>query len=154
MEGNDWLLLILAIVVIAAIAAALALAARQRKSKQAEQQAEQADSMRHEAGKRSTVVRQQESKAAEVDAHARAAQAEAEAKAAEAERLRETAKRQNAKASSQRASVNEELRTADEVDPRSGTAGKAAPTKRRPPDRTSSRETSHTDDKFPDKNQR
>ncbi len=154
MEGNDWLLLILAIVVIAAIAAALAVAARQRKSKKAEQQAEQADSMRHEAGKRSTVVRQQESKAAEVDAQARAAQAEAEAKAAKAERLTETAKRQKAQASEQRSSVNEELRTADDVDPRSGTAGTAAPKERRPPDQTSSRETSHTDDRFPDKKQR
>lgn len=117
MEGSDWLLLVVAIVVIAALAAALAAASRQRKSKQVDQ----AESIRQDAGDRSTVVRQQESKATEMDANARAAQAEAEAKAAEADRLAAAADRQQAQASGQRSDVDEDFRRADEVDPRSAT---------------------------------
>lgn len=117
MEGSDWLLVVVAIVVIAALAAALAAASRQRKSKQVER----AESIRQDAGDRSTVVRQQESKATEMDAKARAAQAEAEAKAAEADRLAATADRQHAQASGQCSDVDEDFRRADEVDPRSVT---------------------------------
>jgi hypothetical protein len=86
---------------------------RQRKTRQAER----ADSLRSEASEQSSLVRQRESKAAEVDARARAAQAESDAKAAEAERLALTAERQKAEASRQRSGVDDQFRKADEVDP-------------------------------------
>ncbi|MEJ7689455.1 MAG: hypothetical protein WKF76_02930 [Nocardioidaceae bacterium] len=69
MDGKTWLWLILAVVVIAAIVAALAAASRQRESKKIEH----ADSIRQEADERSTTVRQEEGKAAEVEANARVA---------------------------------------------------------------------------------
>lgn len=113
MEGKTWLWLILAVVVIAAIVAAVMMAGRQRTTKQAEQ----AESLRQEASDQSTLVRQRESKAAEVDASARAAQAESDAKAAEAERLALTAERQKAEASKQRSEVDDQFHKADQVDP-------------------------------------
>lgn len=113
MAGNGWLWLILVVVVVAAIVAAVVVVGRQRKTKQAER----AESMRSDAGEQSRLVRQRESKAAEVDATARAAQAESEAKAAEAERLALTAERQKAEAAKQRSEVDDQFRKADEVDP-------------------------------------
>src|SRR5664280_3277144 len=113
MKGNSWLWLILVVVVVAAIVAAVVLVGRQRKTKQAER----AESMRSDAAEQSRLVRQRESKAAEVDATARAAQAESDAKAAEAERLALTAERQKADASKQRSEVDDQFRKADEVDP-------------------------------------
>ena len=113
MKGNSWLWLILVVVVIAAIVAAVVMVGRQRKTKQAER----AESMRSDAGEQSRLVRQRESKAAEVDAIARAAQAESEAKAAEAQRLALTAERQKAEAAKQRSEVDDQFRKADEVDP-------------------------------------
>jgi uncharacterized membrane protein YgaE (UPF0421/DUF939 family) len=113
MKGNSWLWLILVVVVVAAIVAAVVMVGRQRKTKQAER----AESMRSDAGEQSRLVRQRESKAAEVDAIARAAQAESEAKAAEAQRLALTAERQKAAAAKQRSEVDDQFRKADEVDP-------------------------------------
>jgi hypothetical protein len=113
MAGKDWLWLILAVVVIAAIVAAFVMVGRQRKTRQVER----AESLRSEASEQSSLVRQRESKAAEVDASARAAQAESDAKAAEAERLALTAERQKADASKQRSEVDDQFRKADEVDP-------------------------------------
>src|SRR5665811_725886 len=63
MAGKDWLWLILAVVVIAAIVAAFVMVGRQRKARQAER----AESLRSEASEQSSLVRQRESKAAEVD---------------------------------------------------------------------------------------
>lgn len=142
MEGSDWLWLVVAIVVIAAIAVALVAATRQRKSKQVDR----ADSIRQEAGERSTVVQQQEGKAAEVEAHSRAAQAEADAKTAEAERLAATAERQQAQASNQRSDVDEEFRRADEVDPRSPTTQGEGSTEMGTSSEESPSDTPHTDD--------
>lgn len=113
MEGNGILWLILGLAVIAAIVAAIVIMSRQRKTKQAER----ARSLRSEADEQSRVVRQRESKAAEVDARARAAQAEADIKAAEAERLSLTADAQKAEASQQRADVDDQFRRADKIDP-------------------------------------
>jgi len=100
-------------VVIAAIVVAVMMAGRQRTTKQAEQ----AESLRQEASEQSTLVRQRESKAAEVDATARAAKAESDAKAAEAERLALTAERQKAEASKQRSEVDDQFHMADQIDP-------------------------------------
>jgi uncharacterized protein HemX len=105
--------IIVAVVVIAVIVAAVVLVGRQRKA----QQARRAESLRSEAGEQASLVRQRESKAAEVDARARAAQAESDAKAAEAERLAQTAERQKAAASKQRSEVNDQFAKADEIDP-------------------------------------
>jgi len=69
--------LILTVVVIAVIVAVVVMVGRQRKRKQAER----ADSLRSKASEQSRLVRQRESKAAEVDAHNRAAQAESDVKA-------------------------------------------------------------------------
>jgi uncharacterized protein HemX len=110
MNGKVWLWLILIVVVIVAVVVVMG---RQRKTKQAER----ADSLRSEASEQSSLVRQRESKAAEVDARARAAQADSDAKAAEAERLALTAERQKAEASKQRSGVDDQFRKADEVDP-------------------------------------
>src|SRR5450759_1034037 len=109
MAGN----VIVVVVVIAVIVAAVVMVSRQRKS----QQARRAESLRSEAGEQSILVRQRESKAAEVDARARAAQAESDGKAAEAERLALTAERQKAEASKQRSDVDDQFRKADAVDP-------------------------------------
>src|SRR5450759_548198 len=104
---------IVVVVVIAVIVAAVVMVSRQRKT----QQARRAESLRSEAGEQSSLVRQRESKAAEVDARAREAQAEADAKAAEAERLALAAERQKAEASKQRSEVDDQFHKADEIDP-------------------------------------
>src|SRR5450759_487535 len=104
---------IVAVVVIAVIMAAVVMVSRQRKT----QQARRAESLRSEAGEQSSLVRQREGKAAEVDALARAAQAESDAKAAEAKRLALTAERQKAEASKQRSEVDDQFHKADEIDP-------------------------------------
>jgi uncharacterized protein HemX len=110
MSGKGWLWLILIVVVIVAVVVVMG---RQRKTRQAER----ADSLRSEASEQSSLVRQRESKAAEVDARARAAQAESDAKAAEAGRLALTAERQKAEASTQRSEVDDQFRRANAVDP-------------------------------------
>src|SRR5665647_1440501 len=104
---------IVAVVVIAVIMAAVVMVSRQRKT----QQATRAESLRSEAGEQSSLVRQRESKATEVDARARAAQAESDAKAAEAERLALAGERQKAEASKQRSEVDDQFHKADEIDP-------------------------------------
>jgi hypothetical protein len=110
----DWIWVLLIVVLAAIIVAAVMVAGQRRKAKQAEA----ADSMRRDADERATAVRENETKAAEVDARARALKADADAKAAEADRLAIAAERQKAAVSEQRSDVQDRLRSADDVDPR------------------------------------
>ena len=67
MQGTTWIWLILAVVVI--VAGAVVMTGRQRKTKQAER----AESLRSDASEQSDLVRQRESKAAEVGQCSRSA---------------------------------------------------------------------------------
>jgi len=119
------------------------MAGRQRTTKQAEQ----AESLRQEASDQSTLVRQRESKAAEVDANARAAQAESEAKAAEAERLALSAERQKAEASKQRSEVDDQFHKADQIDPHNDSAREEEATATEGSDQTHQQGIGATDDR-------
>ena len=116
---------------------------RQRETKQAER----AESLRSEADEQSRLVRQRESKAAEVDAIARAAQAESDAKAAEAQRLSLAAEHQKAEASTQRAEVDDQFRRADEIDPHYDSTGAPGDSARDRTDRSPAQEVSNNDDR-------
>ena len=109
--------IIVAILVALALVALLVWLSRRRAPTQ---KTKQADSLRQDAQEREVEVRRRQAEAAEVDARARQAQAEADAKAAQAEQLAATAQEREAAATTSREDLDDQYRTADEIDPRTG----------------------------------
>lgn len=114
MESSAVVWIVVAVVAVIIIAA-LVLAARKRRDQKRHVEAER---IREDVTTHITRVEKREALADETAARARAAEAEAEAKAAEAARLKEQADSHRGAVAEKREDIEERLRHADHIDPR------------------------------------
>jgi hypothetical protein len=123
MESNAVIWIVVAVVAVIIIAA-LVLAARKRRDQKRHVEAER---IREDITTHMPKVEKREALADETAARARAAEAEAEAKAAEAARLKEQAESHRGAVAESREDLEERLRHADRIDPKTKVRDDAAP---------------------------
>jgi hypothetical protein len=123
MESNAVVWIVVAVVAVIIIAALL-LAARKKRNQKRHVEAER---IREDITTHVTKVDQREALADETAARARAAEAEAEAKAAEAARLKNQAESHRGAVAETREDIEERLRHADRIDPKTKVRDDAGP---------------------------
>ena len=115
MDNATVIWVIVAVVVLVAIVATVSFRSRSRS--RVERKRTVAREIRERADNDRIEIQRREAEAATVDAAARTAQAEADVRAADAALLQTQARERSEHTRGERSDLNEQLRTADEIDP-------------------------------------